>query len=216
MEYVRKLRREGDDVRCTKEDDCRNLAKLIKTLGKRFKEVKDHENFMGIDATNLYCHWIPSQDVPFRYGQVIETIEHDIFFNYAFGQQGIQRVSELPIVDTLTLKFVKNLIQELKKRDYKDPSPSKRIRGIINQSKGSLLLEMQQRSVKFNSIIENPQNIWSALAKRIPVIDESTSSQRRDICRPRSLETTIIEATFRNKSTDAYTNFMFQAAVPKI
>ncbi|PWA85586.1 hypothetical protein CTI12_AA147980 [Artemisia annua] len=128
------------------------------------------------------------------------------------------------------------------------PSYSQRIKGIITQSKGSLLLELQQRSVEFNSIIENHHNIWSALVKRMPVIDESTSGQRRDGSvsktdmldlfgptypsivayesglltimfdfskRPGSLETTVIEATFRNKSSNVYTDFMFQTAVPK-
>lgn len=35
----------------------------------------------------------------------------------------------------------------------------RRIKEIVNQSKGSLLLELQQRSIEFNSIIDKHQNI---------------------------------------------------------
>nr|GFB63194.1 AP-1 complex subunit gamma-2-like isoform X1 [Tanacetum cinerariifolium] len=36
---------------------------------------------------------------------------------------------------------------------------SRRIKDIVTQSKGSLLLELQQRSIEFDSIIEKHQNI---------------------------------------------------------
>nr|GEW08006.1 AP-1 complex subunit gamma-2-like isoform X1 [Tanacetum cinerariifolium] len=60
------------------------------------------------------------------------------------------------------------------------PSCSQRIKEIVNQSKGSLLLELQQRSIEFNSIIDKHQNIRSALVERMPVLDEATYSRRRD------------------------------------
>ncbi|XP_024994134.1 AP-1 complex subunit gamma-2-like isoform X3 [Cynara cardunculus var. scolymus] len=59
------------------------------------------------------------------------------------------------------------------------PSCSQRIKDIITQSKGSLLLELQQRSIEFDSIIEKHQNIRSALVERMPVLDEATYSGRR-------------------------------------
>ncbi|GKV22839.1 hypothetical protein SLEP1_g32660 [Rubroshorea leprosula] len=59
------------------------------------------------------------------------------------------------------------------------PSCSERIRDIIVQHKGSLVLELQQRSIEFNSIFEKHQNIRSALVERMPVLDEATFSGRR-------------------------------------
>ncbi|KAJ9188003.1 hypothetical protein P3X46_003405 [Hevea brasiliensis] len=59
------------------------------------------------------------------------------------------------------------------------PSCSGRIKDIIVQYKGSFVLELQQRSLEFNSIIEKHQNIRSALVERMPVLDEATFSGRR-------------------------------------
>ncbi|KAK3223281.1 hypothetical protein Dsin_010306 [Dipteronia sinensis] len=59
------------------------------------------------------------------------------------------------------------------------PSCSERIKDIIVQHKGSLVLELQQRSIEFNSIIAKHQNIRSALVERMPVLDEATFSGRR-------------------------------------
>jgi AP-1 complex subunit gamma-1 len=59
------------------------------------------------------------------------------------------------------------------------PSCSQRIKDIMVQNKGSLVLELQQRSIEFNSIIEKHQNIRSTLVERMPVLDEATYSGRR-------------------------------------
>ncbi|KAG2702101.1 hypothetical protein I3760_06G075000 [Carya illinoinensis] len=59
------------------------------------------------------------------------------------------------------------------------PSCSERIRDIIIQNRGSLVLELQQRSIEFNSVIEKHQNIRSALVERMPVLDEATFMGRR-------------------------------------
>ncbi|CAO2816563.1 unnamed protein product [Amaranthus hypochondriacus] len=59
------------------------------------------------------------------------------------------------------------------------PACSQRIKDIVVQYKGSLLLELQQRALEFNSIIEKHQNIRSTLVERMPVLDEATYSGRR-------------------------------------
>ncbi|XP_073261354.1 AP-1 complex subunit gamma-2 isoform X3 [Populus alba] len=59
------------------------------------------------------------------------------------------------------------------------PSCSERIKDIIVQHKGSFVLELQQRSLEFNSIIEKHQNIRSALVERMPILDDGTFSTRR-------------------------------------
>ncbi|XP_010271983.1 PREDICTED: AP-1 complex subunit gamma-2 [Nelumbo nucifera] len=69
------------------------------------------------------------------------------------------------------------------------PSCSARIKEIINQHKGNLVLELQQRSIEFNSIIEKHQNIRSSLVERMPVLDEATYSGRRAGSLPTTVST---------------------------
>ncbi|KAI3452761.1 hypothetical protein Pfo_009424 [Paulownia fortunei] len=59
------------------------------------------------------------------------------------------------------------------------PSCSKRINDIVRRLKGSFVLELQQRAIEFNSIIEKHEKIRSALVERMPVLDEATFSGRR-------------------------------------
>ncbi|XP_051144906.1 AP-1 complex subunit gamma-2-like isoform X2 [Andrographis paniculata] len=59
------------------------------------------------------------------------------------------------------------------------PHCSKRTNDIICHYKGSFVLELQQRAIEFDSVIEKHQNIRSALVERMPVLDEATFSGRR-------------------------------------
>ncbi|XVF84925.1 hypothetical protein PTKIN_Ptkin17bG0078200 [Pterospermum kingtungense] len=71
------------------------------------------------------------------------------------------------------------------------PSCSERIKNIIVQNKGSLVLDLQQRSIEFNSILQKHQNIRSALVERMPVLDEATFSGRRAGSMPMAVSTSI-------------------------
>ncbi|KAH0868542.1 hypothetical protein HID58_075564 [Brassica napus] len=67
---------------------------------------------------------------------------------------------------------------------------SARIKDVILKQKGSLLLEMQQRAIEFNSIVERHKNIrWSSLVERMPVLDEATFNVRRAGSLPASVST---------------------------
>ncbi|XP_028077047.1 AP-1 complex subunit gamma-2-like isoform X5 [Camellia sinensis] len=66
---------------------------------------------------------------------------------------------------------------------------SQRIKDIIVQYKGSFVLELQQRSIEFCSIIEKHQNIRSVLVERMPVLDEATYSVKRVGFLPRTVST---------------------------
>ncbi|XP_068649729.1 AP-1 complex subunit gamma-2-like [Aristolochia californica] len=59
------------------------------------------------------------------------------------------------------------------------PHCSQRIREIVFQQKGNLILELQQRSIEFNSIILKHDNIKSALVEPMPVLDEATYAGKR-------------------------------------
>ncbi|CAN1151270.1 AP-1 complex subunit gamma-2 [Linum perenne] len=69
------------------------------------------------------------------------------------------------------------------------PSCSGRIKETVLQHKGNLVLELQQRSLEFNSIIEKHQNIRSALVERMPVLDEATFGGRRASSLPNTVST---------------------------
>ncbi|KAF3596836.1 hypothetical protein DY000_02023538 [Brassica cretica] len=69
------------------------------------------------------------------------------------------------------------------------PSISERIKDVILKQKGSLLLEMQQRAIEFNSIVERHKNIRSSLVERMPVLDEATFNVRRAGSLPASVST---------------------------
>ncbi|XP_027362371.1 AP-1 complex subunit gamma-2-like [Abrus precatorius] len=70
------------------------------------------------------------------------------------------------------------------------PSCSERIGEIIVQFKGSLVLELQQRAIEFNSVIAKHQNIRSTLVERMPVLDEATFIGRRAGSLPGAASTT--------------------------
>ncbi|EEC80086.1 hypothetical protein OsI_21821 [Oryza sativa Indica Group] len=59
------------------------------------------------------------------------------------------------------------------------PPTSERIKEIVAQNKGNTVLELQQRSIEFNSIIQRHQSIKSSLLERMPVIDEASYLAKR-------------------------------------
>ncbi|KAK5838688.1 hypothetical protein F383_18314 [Gossypium arboreum] len=69
------------------------------------------------------------------------------------------------------------------------PSYSERIKGIIVQNKGNVVLELQQRSIEFNRILQKHQKFRSALVERMPVLDEATFSGRRAGSLPTAIST---------------------------
>ncbi|CAK9215465.1 unnamed protein product [Sphagnum troendelagicum] len=49
-----------------------------------------------------------------------------------------------------------------------------RLKGLILEYKGSVVLELQQRAIEFGSILSKHTNIKTALLERMPVLDEAT------------------------------------------
>ncbi|KAH6770756.1 Adaptor protein complex AP-1 [Perilla frutescens var. hirtella] len=71
------------------------------------------------------------------------------------------------------------------------PSCAKRINDTVLHQKGSLVLELQQRAIEFNSIIEKHEKIRSALVERMPVLDEATYSGKRAGSVPAAVSTSL-------------------------
>ncbi|XP_064941780.1 AP-1 complex subunit gamma-2-like isoform X2 [Musa acuminata AAA Group] len=74
-----------------------------------------------------------------------------------------------PDITTQSLSLI-----ALLKLSSRFPPTSERIREIIMYHKGSVVLELQQRAIEFNSIIQRHQNIKPSLLERMPVLDEMT------------------------------------------
>ncbi|WOL06544.1 AP-1 complex subunit gamma-2-like isoform X1 [Canna indica] len=97
-------------------------------------------------------------------------------------------VTESDAVDVLeaSLKFHSSDITTrsmtliaLLKLSSRFPPISERIREIIIHHKGSVELELQQRAIEFNSIIQKHPDIKSSLLERMPSLDESTYTRKR-------------------------------------
>ncbi|KAH6826751.1 Adaptor protein complex AP-1 [Perilla frutescens var. hirtella] len=71
------------------------------------------------------------------------------------------------------------------------PSYAKRINDTVLHQKGSLVLELQQRAIEFNSIIEKHEKIRPALVERMPVLDEATYSGKRAGSVPAAVSTSL-------------------------
>ncbi|CAH2047534.1 unnamed protein product [Thlaspi arvense] len=89
------------------------------------------------------------------------------------------------------------------------PSCSERVKSIIGQNKGSFVLELQQRSLEFSSVIQKHQNIRSSLVERMPVLDEATFSGRRAGSLPAAVSTS-------GKSPLSIPNGVAKAAAPLV
>uniref|UniRef100_A0A0E0GE95 AP-1 complex subunit gamma n=1 Tax=Oryza nivara TaxID=4536 RepID=A0A0E0GE95_ORYNI len=59
------------------------------------------------------------------------------------------------------------------------PSTSERIKQIVSQNKKNIVLELQQRSIEFSSIIQRHQSIRPSLLERMPALDEASYLLRR-------------------------------------
>ncbi|XP_047319788.1 AP-1 complex subunit gamma-2-like [Impatiens glandulifera] len=70
-------------------------------------------------------------------------------------------------------------LNALLKLSLRFPVCSERIKAMFIQYKGSIVLELQQRSLEFNSILERHQNMRSVLVEEMPVLDEATYIGRK-------------------------------------
>ncbi|OEL26891.1 AP-1 complex subunit gamma-2, partial [Dichanthelium oligosanthes] len=59
------------------------------------------------------------------------------------------------------------------------PSTSERVKQIVAQNKENVVLELQQRSIEFSSIIQRHQSIRPSLLERMPVLDEASYLLKR-------------------------------------
>lgn len=180
------------------------IDQMLKVLCEAGNYVKDevwHALIVVIsNALNLHGYTVRS-----LYRALQASIEQETLVKVAvwsigeYGDMLVNNVGMLDIEDpiTVTESDAVDVIEIAIKRHNSDvttramclvsllklssrfPACSQRIKDIIVQYKGSLLLELQQRALEFNSIIEKHQNIRSALVERMPVLDEATYSGRR-------------------------------------
>ncbi|KAL6547258.1 hypothetical protein OROMI_022979 [Orobanche minor] len=107
----------------------------------------------------------------------------------------VTEADAMDVIETASRRHASDLTSQamyliaLLKLSSRYPSCSKRINDIIFHQKGNLVLELQQRAIEFNSIIDKHEKIRSALVDRMPVLDEATYSGRRADSMPAAVST---------------------------
>ncbi|KAK9052101.1 hypothetical protein SSX86_028729 [Deinandra increscens subsp. villosa] len=180
------------------------IDQMLKVLSEAGNHVKDevwHALIVVItNASNLHGYTVRS-----LYKAIQKSADQEILVRVAiwcigeYGDMLVNNIGMLNLEDpiTVTENDAVDVVEIAIKRHTSDlttramcliallklssrfPSCSQRIKDIVTQSKGSLLLELQQRSIEIDSIIVKHQNIRSALVERMPVLDEATFSGRK-------------------------------------
>ncbi|XP_074300275.1 AP-1 complex subunit gamma-2-like [Silene latifolia] len=185
------------------------MMKVLCEAGNYVKGEVWHALIVVIsNAVNLHGYTVRS-----LYRAVQASTEQETLVKVAvwcFGEYGDMLVNNVGMLDieepiTVTESDVIDIIEMAIKRHNSDiatntmcliallklssrfPPCSQRVKEILVQHKGSLLLELQQRAIEFNSIIERHQNIRSTLMERMPVLDEATYSGRKSGSLPASI-----------------------------
>ncbi|XP_031124581.1 AP-1 complex subunit gamma-2-like [Ipomoea triloba] len=179
------------------------IDQMLKVLSEAGSYVKDevwHALIVVItNASNLHGYAVRSL---FR---LVQTVEQETLVRVAvwcIGEYGEMLVSCTGMLDieepiTVTESDAVDIVETAMKTHSFDlttkamcliallklssrfPPCSQRINDIIVQYKGNLVLELQQRAIEFNSIIQKHQNMRSTLLERMPVLDEATYSGRK-------------------------------------
>ncbi|XP_029130285.1 AP-1 complex subunit gamma-2 isoform X2 [Cajanus cajan] len=180
------------------------IDQMLKVLSEAGNFVKDeiwHALIVAIsNASELHGYTVRALYKAFQMSAEQETLVRVAV--WCIGEYGdilINNVGMLDIEDPLTVteSDVVDVVEIALKRHASDlttksmalvallklsarlPSCSERIREIIVQYKGNLVLELQQRSIEFNLIIAKHQNIRPTLVERMPALDEVTFIARR-------------------------------------
>ncbi|XP_057774633.1 AP-1 complex subunit gamma-2-like isoform X1 [Salvia miltiorrhiza] len=192
------------------------IDQMVKVLSEAGNYVKDevwHALIVVItNAPNLHGYTVRA-----LYKAVQKTSEQETLVRVAvwcIGEYGEMLVSNAGMLDvedpiTVTEADAVDLVETAIKRHSSDlttqamclvallklssryPSCAKRINDTVLHQKGSLVLELQQRAIEFNSIIEKHEKIRAALVERMPVLDEATYSGRRAGSVPAAASTSL-------------------------
>ncbi|KAM7252282.1 hypothetical protein ACFE04_024165 [Oxalis oulophora] len=190
------------------------IDQMLKVLSEAGNYVKDevwHALIVVIsNASDLHGYTVRGLYRAFQTSADQETLIRVAIWSIGeYGELLVNNVGMLNIEDpvTVTESDAVDVVETAIKRHSSDvttkamalisllklssrfPSCSQRIKDIIVQNKGSLVLELQQRSIEFNSIVEKHKNIRSQLVERMPVLDEATFSGRRTGSLPSNVST---------------------------
>ncbi|KAF6157344.1 hypothetical protein GIB67_004282 [Kingdonia uniflora] len=190
------------------------IDQMLKVLSEAGNFVKDevwHALIVVIsNASDLHGYTVRSLYKAFQSSSEQESLVRVVV--WCIGEYGEMLINNIGMLDreepiTVTESDAVDVLEISMKRHTSDittrsmsliallklssrfPSCSKRISDIIIQHKGSFVLELQQRSIEFNSIIAKHQSIRSALVERMPVLDEATYSGRRSGSLPTAAST---------------------------
>lgn len=170
---VKLMTEAGNNV---EEDVCRSLVVLISNApelhGYAVRSFyRAFQDWRGQDGLALVTVWCIGE-----YGEMLVNHQGEL------ESEDPLTVTESDAVDVLesVLKDVRTstagrayALTALLKLTSRFPSCSDRIAVLIQAHKSSLVLELQQRSVEFSSILSKHSNIRAKLVDRMPVLDEA-------------------------------------------
>ncbi|CAL0312953.1 unnamed protein product [Lupinus luteus] len=180
------------------------IDQMLKVLSKAGNFIKDEVWYALIvvisNASELHGYTVRALYKAFRTSAEQETLVCVAL--WCIGEYGDLLINNIGVLDiedpiTVTESDALDVVEIAIKRHASDlttkamalvallklsshfPSLSERIRETITQYKGNLVLELQQRSIEFSSIIAKHQSIRSTLVDRMPVLNEATFIGKR-------------------------------------
>lgn len=119
-----------------------------------------------------------------EYGEMLvnNAIELDGEEPLTVTESDVVDVVESVLKDSrITSTTVAFALTALLKLSSRFPDCAERIKALILEYKGSVVLELQQRAIEFGSILTKHNDIKAALVERMPVLDEATYSAKHEM-----------------------------------
>ncbi|KAI5081103.1 hypothetical protein GOP47_0004286 [Adiantum capillus-veneris] len=138
----------------------------VRTLYRAFQDWKGQESFAQV---TVWCIGEFGEMLVNHVGEL--AAEEPITVTESDTVDVVERVIKDDRVKPETRAIALTALLKLSSRF---PLCTARIKELISQSKGSFILELQQRAIEFGSILAKHQNIKEALVERMPVLDEAT------------------------------------------
>lgn len=143
----------------------------VRTLFRSFQDWKGQESFAQV---TVWCIGEFGEMLVNHVGEL--EAEEPITVTESDAVDVVEKVVKDPRVKPETRAIALTALLKLSSRF---PVCTGRIRDLILQSKGSFVLELQQRAIEFGSILAKHQNIKEALVERMPVLDEAAYAAKK-------------------------------------
>eukprot|EP00249_Psilotum_nudum_P024471 c29194_g1_i5 orf=436-3120(+) len=177
------------------------MIKVMSEAGKYVTDEVTHALVVVIsNALDLQGYTVRSLYRSFQHWDGQESLaQATVWCVGEYGEMLVNHTGELEteepvtVTESDTVDLVERVLKDLRvspetragavtallKLSSRFPSCTEHIKGLILQNKGNSVLELQQRSIEFGSILEKHQNLKEGLVDRMPVLDEGIYNAKR-------------------------------------